>query len=154
MAAMGIYFARRNNTTEDYFLGNRSIPSWAIGLSMLGTSISSVTFLALPAAAYILDYRSIIPNLMLPVAGVLAILFFIPLFRAGSSTSAFEYLERRFGHWIRIYAAVSFLFLQVLRLSTVLYLVAIPMSFLLNVPILVVILVGGVLVAFYTVIGG
>ena len=63
MAGMGLYFARKNNSTEEYFLGNRSFPGWAVGLSMLGTSISSVTFLALPAAAYVLDYRQAVSNL-------------------------------------------------------------------------------------------
>ena len=61
MALMGIYFARKNRSSEDYFLGKRAFPGWAIGLSMLGTSISSVTFLALPAAAYALDMRQFVP---------------------------------------------------------------------------------------------
>ena len=70
MAAMGIYFSHRNTSTEEYFLGNRAFPGWAVGISMLGTSISSVTFLAIPAAAYILDYRQAVSNLALPVAAV------------------------------------------------------------------------------------
>ncbi len=49
MVATGIYFSRRNRTTEDYFVGNRSFSGWVIGLSMLGTIVSSATFLALPA---------------------------------------------------------------------------------------------------------
>ena len=66
MAGMGVWFARKNTSTEAYFLGNRSFPGWAIGISMLGTSISSVTFLAIPAAAYVLDYRQAVTNLALP----------------------------------------------------------------------------------------
>ena len=63
MAGMGLWFVRRNTSTEAYFLGNRSFPGWAIGISMLGTSISSVTFLAIPAAAYVLDYRQAVIDL-------------------------------------------------------------------------------------------
>ncbi|MFI4911666.1 MAG: sodium:solute symporter [Sedimentisphaeraceae bacterium JB056] len=154
MAAVGVYFATRNKSTEDYFLGNRSFPGWAIGLSMLGTSISSVTFLALPAAAFVLDYRNIVPNLMLPFVAVAAILIFIPIFRKGRITSAFEYLEGRFGHLIRLYASLSFIVLQLLRLSTVLYLVSIPISILTGQSIILVVIVGGVFIGFYTVLGG
>ena len=93
MAGMGVWFARKNTSTEAYFLGNRSFPGWAIGISMLGTSISSVTFLAIPAAAYVLDYRQAVTNLALPFVAVIALIFFIPLFRQGNMTSAFEYLE-------------------------------------------------------------
>ncbi|PWM89401.1 MAG: sodium:solute symporter, partial [Lentisphaerae bacterium] len=54
MAGMGVYFMKRNSNTEAYFLGGRRIPGWALGISMVGNAISSITFLALPAAAYVL----------------------------------------------------------------------------------------------------
>lgn len=56
MAALGVYFSKKNNTTEDYFVGNRAFKGWIIGLSMLSTSVSSITFLAFPAAAFTLDW--------------------------------------------------------------------------------------------------
>lgn len=108
MAAMGVFFSKRNNSTEEYFLGNRAFPGWAVGLSMLGTSISSVTFLALPAAAFVLDYRQLVPNLTLPAVALLAAWIIIPFFRQGAAVSAFEYLEKRYGGAIRFYAAFSF----------------------------------------------
>ena len=154
MAWVGFHFAGKIKSTEEYFLGNRSFPGWAVGLSMLGTSISSVTFLALPAAAYVLDYRNIIPNITLPLVAVIAVIIFIPFFRQGRMTSAFEYLESRYCHWVRLYASMSFIFLQLVRLSTVLYLVAIPVAFLTGQNIIVVIIVTGVFIAFYTVLGG
>ncbi len=154
MAAMGAYFSKRNKSTEEYFLGNRAFPGWAVGLSMLGTSISSITFLALPAAAFILDWRMLVPNLTLPIIAIIAIQVFIPLFRHGKATSAFEYLERRYGPLARLYAAISFIFLQIIRLGTILYLVAIPISILTGVHIIWVIIIGGVFIAFYTVAGG
>ena len=154
MTAMGIYFARKNTSTEEYFLGNRAFPSWAIGLSMLGTSISSVTFLAFPAAAFALDYRQVVQNLTLPVAAVLAVIFFIPFFRQCASASAFEYLEQRYGLAIRTYAAFSFVILNLVRLATVLYLISIPLAEMFGIPILWIILICGVVVGAYTVLGG
>ena len=154
MAGIAWYFARRNNSTEEYFLGNRSFPGWAIGISMLGTSISSVTFLALPAAAFILDYRQMVNNLAMPVAGILAVCIFIPFFRRGSATSAFEYLEARYGVAVRTYAALSFIILQLIRIATILYLVSIPVSAMLNMNIVWVMIIGGVFIGLYTVFGG
>jgi len=154
IAAVGIYFSRKNRTTEDYFLGNRSFPGWAVGLSMVGTSISSVTFLALPAAAFVLDWRQAVPSMMLPLVAVVTITVFIPFFRRANLTSAFEYLEDRFGPLARLYGAISFIILQMIRLGTILYLVSIPINLLTGFPIFWVIVVGGVFIAFYTVAGG
>ncbi len=154
MAAMGIHFARRNQNTEEYFVGSRSFPGWAVGLSMLGTSISSVTFLAFPAAAYVLDWRQLVSNLMLPFVAVLAILVFIPFFRRGRLTSAFEYLGDRYGPGARLYGTISFIFLQLIRLSKVLFLVSIPVSLLTGTPLWVVIVAAGIFIAFYTIAGG
>ena len=107
LAGMGLYFARRVNNTKNYFLGD-GIPAWAIGLSMLSTSISSVTFLAFPAAAYVLDWRQVVPNLMNPVIAVIAVILFVPFFRNSAKTTAFEYLQKRFGSGARLYASLIF----------------------------------------------
>lgn len=154
MAGVGIFFAKRNKSTEEYFLGNRSFPGWAVGLSMLGTSISSVTFLALPAAAYVLDYRQGVMNLVLPIVSIVAIFIFIPFFRRGHNTTAFEYLENRYGGIVRFYAAASFVMMQLLRLSVVLYLVSLPVASMTGFSVIWVMIVGGIFIGFYTVLGG
>ena len=154
MAGLGLWFSRRNKTTEQYFLGDRSFPGWVIGLSMLGTSISSVTFLAFPAAAYTLDWRQLVSNLMLPVIAVLAIIVFIPFFRRGNTTSAFEYLGDRFSPGVRLYGTLSFILLQLIRLAKVLFLVAIPVSLLTGFDIRLVIVFVGIFISLYTIAGG
>ncbi len=154
MAGVGAWFSRKNNSTEEYFVGSRSFPGWAIGLSMLGTSISSVTFLAFPAAAYVRDWRQLVSNLMLPVIAVLAIVVFIPFFRRGNLTSAFEYLEERFGPGARLYGTLSFILLQLIRLGKVLFLVSIPVSLLTGIHLNYVIVAVGIFITFYTVAGG
>lgn len=154
MAGIGFYFGKRNTGTEAYFFGNRAFPGWVLGLSMLGTSISSVTFLALPAAAYALDYRQSVTNLMMPIAAVFAMIFLIPLFRRGHASTAFEYLEKRFGAVMRSYGAASFVILQLIRLATVLYLVSLPLAAMTDIPLEWVIIVSGFFIGLYTVIGG
>lgn len=66
MLGLGLYLARRASAAENYFVGRRDFPGWAVALSMLGTIISSTTFLALPAAAYVLDWRQLTVNLVVP----------------------------------------------------------------------------------------
>ena len=154
IAGLGIYFIKKNKTTEDYFLGGRSFPGWAVGLSMMGTSISAVTFLAYPAAAFKLDWRQLFSNLPVPFVALFAIFILIPIFRGKTRTTAFEYLEERFGPLIRLYGAVSYIVLQLLRLGSILYLVAIPIHFLTGVHILFIIMAGGIFIAIYTVAGG
>jgi SSS family solute:Na+ symporter len=153
-AGVGVWFSRRNKTTEEYFLGGRSFPGWVIGLSMLGTSISSVTFLAFPAAAYTLDWRQLVSNLTLPLVAVLAIVVFIPFFRRGKTTSAFEYLGDRFGPGVRLYGALSFILLQLIRLAKVLFLVSIPITLLTGLDIRLVIVFVGIFISLYTIAGG
>ena len=154
MAGIGFYFGKKNKSTEEYFLGNRAFPGWAVGLSMLGTSISSVTFLALPAAAYVLDYRQAVNSFAMPFAALLAVWLFIPFFRRGRATSAFEYLEARYGPFFRAYAAFCFVITQFIRLATVLYLVALPVAGMTGGSLTTVIVVCGFFIALYTVIGG
>ncbi len=154
MVAIALYFARRNTNTEEYFVGNRGFAGWVIGLSMLGTIVSSATFLALPAAAYALDWRQLAVNFAVPLVAVLAVVFFIPLFRRGRMTSAFEYLGLRYGPIPRLYGTVSFIILQVIRTAQVLFLVALPVQFLTGASLEATIIGTGVFVACYTVVGG
>ncbi len=156
VATIGIGFRSlaKNRSTEDYFFGNRGLPGWAVGLSMVGTSISAVTFLAFPAAAYSLDWRLLVPNMMIPVGIVVAIYVCIPLYRSFKIASVYEYLENRFGPFIRFFAAVNFIIGQYLRLGIVLYLVAIPIGPLLGIDVLWVIIIAGVFVTVYSMFGG
>ncbi|WP_414661477.1 sodium:solute symporter family transporter [Horticoccus sp. 23ND18S-11] len=154
MLTLGFISARRSATAEHYFVGHRDFPGWVIGLSMLGSIISSTTFLALPAAAYVLDWRQLTVNLMVPIVAVVAIVIFIPFFRRAGLTSAFEYLGDRFGPVARLYGTASFIFLQLIRLAQVLFLMSLPMQFLTGASIEWVIVGAGVFVALYAVAGG
>lgn len=151
---LGVFFARRNRDTEEYFLGGRSFPGWAIGLSIVGTAISSITFLSMPADAFKTTWIRFLPYVCMPLAAGLAAWIIVPFFRRGRTTSAYEYLEVRFGPSIRVYGAATYVAAQLLRLSLVLYLVALLAHELTGVEVTTCIVVGGVFVALYTVLGG
>ncbi len=151
---LGLYFARRANTTEGYFVGNRAYPGWLIGISMYGAAISSITFVAYPADAYKTAYLRLLICLMLPIGVLIASKFFVPFFRRGKITSAFQYLEGRYGPKTRLYAATVFIIAQCIRLSVIQFLVAMLMHELTGWDVPVCILLGGVVTAFYTIRGG
>jgi len=154
MAAMGVWFARRNDGTEEYFLGGRRFGGLAIGLSMVGTAISSITFLSLPADAYKTYWLRFLPYAFVPVAAAIAVWVVIPFYRRGRTTTAYEYLERRFGPSVRIYGAATYVLAQLLRISLVLYLVALMLHELTGVDPVTCIAVAGLFVALYTILGG
>lgn len=154
MAAFAVIWGRRNVDTEGYFLGGRNMPGWAVGLSLIGTSISSVSFLAIPAAAFALDWRLLMRDYSIIVAGVIAICVFVPLFRAMNYTTANEFLEKRLGRFSRLYCAIIFILTQLLRLGVVLYLVSEPIAMLLGAEVFWVIVLGGLFILLYTVFGG
>jgi len=153
-AYVGFYYHGKHKTTEEYFVGNRSFPGWAIGLSMIGTSISSVTFMAYPADAFRKSYLLLIPGLTLPFVILIASKFFLPFFRRTQVTTAYEYLEVRFGARTRVYAACAFIVGQAVRLTLIHYLVSVLFADLVGINPSLAVLLSGILVAFYTVTGG
>jgi SSS family solute:Na+ symporter len=154
MAGIGVFCARRNRNTEQYFVGGRNYAGWAIGISLIGYSISSVTFVAFPADAYKTAWLRFVPNLMLPVGIFLSAYFFLPFFRRQNVTSAYEFLERRFGPSVRFYAAFAFILGQLVRISVILYLVALVVEKMTGMNPVVCILVAGVVTSVYTIFGG
>ena len=154
MVVVGWLFSRRVRTTEGYFVGNRSYPGWVAGVSLFGAQISSITFVAYPADAFKTAWLRYLLCLMLPVSVFLATRYLLPFFRRGNVTSLFEYLEARFGPKTRIYGASVFLLSQCIRISMILYLVALLMHTLTGWSVPLCLLLGGVVTAYYTIVGG
>ena len=154
VTAIGLYWAKRNKSTEEYFLGNRSFGGWVIGLSMIGTSISAVTFLAFPGDTYKTAWLRIISNIGIVAGTIAAAYLYIPFFRGARATTAYQFIEGRWGHSVRGYAAASFLPGQLLRLATILYLLSQLVHTLTGIPLWVAVVASGIFVSFYTVVGG
>ncbi len=151
---MGLWVSRNNHSTEAYFLGNRAFPSWAIGLSLVGTSISSITFLAYPADAFKTTWIRFIPNLALPVAALIVSYGFLQHYRNNKTTTAYQFLEQRFGPSVRTYAALTFIVAQIVRISMILYLVGLLLQQLTGLDIILSVVLAGLFVSVYTVFGG
>jgi solute:Na+ symporter, SSS family len=154
MAYVGIRFSKRQTSTETYFMGKRSVPAWAMGLSMLATLISSVTFIAYPGSSYAKDSSLLVPGFL--VVGVLALVgtVIIPFYREVVGMSAYEYFEKRLGRPARVYASVAFSLAHFSKMGFVFYLMALTINSMTGWNIDAVIGVAAVVMIFYTLIGG
>ena len=154
MVAIGVYCARKTRSADAYFLANRKMPGWVVAFSMMATLISSVTFLAIPGATFQDDWRFMPGHALYFIPAVVAYVVFMPFFRRGHVRSAYEYLERRFGTWARLYGAGAFLLYQMFRIGIILYAVSLPFQRMSGVELAYVVCILGILVAAYTIAGG
>jgi len=156
MIGVGVWFMKRESsgTTDSYFRGGQRIPWWVAGLSIFATMLSSLTFMGIPARAYQTDMSWYLGQLTILLVVPMVVLFYLPFFRKLNLTSAYEYLEKRFNLPCRIFAALSFILFHIGRIAIVLYLPALALAVVSDIPVTTAILAIGVLCIIYTVIGG
>jgi SSS family solute:Na+ symporter len=154
VVGLGCWFVRRSRNTDAFMAAGRNLPAWAVGLSIFGTYVSSISFLALPGKAFAANWNPFVFSLSLPLAAWVAVRYFVPFFRSGSEVSAYQHLEKRFGAWARTYASVCYLLTQMARMGSILFLVALPLNQLLGWDVRLIIIVTGVLTTLYTLLGG
>ncbi|RTE55206.1 sodium transporter [Arenibacter aquaticus] len=151
---IGLYFSRKQRSTEDYFTGGGRIPWWASGLSVFGTLLSAITFMAIPAKAFITDWSYFMLNMTaILITPVIAYLF-IPYFARLNITTAYEFLENRFNYAARALGSLSFILFQLGRIGIVLLLPSLAISIVTAIPVEACILIMGVLCIIYTAFGG
>ena len=154
VVGLGCWFARRRRGADVFMTGERNLPAWVVGLSIFGTFVSSISFLALPGDAFDHNWNAFVFSLSLPLAAWISTRYFVRAFRTAGAVSAYEHLERRFGTWARVYASVCYLLTQVGRTGTILYLLALPLHELLGWDVRLIIVVVGAMTTVYTVLGG
>ena len=154
LVMMGLYFAGKGSTTDDFFLAGGRMPWWATGLSIFGTQLSSISFMAVPAKVYSTDWVYFLLQMTIIMVAFPVVIFYLPHFRRTKMTSAYEYLETRFNLPVRMYASVSFVLYQLGRMAIVLFLPAIALSTVTGISVYTCIVVMGVLSTLYTVMGG
>jgi len=154
LVGMGVYFSKREKTTEDFFLAGRRIPWWAAGISIFGTQLSAITFMAIPAMAYATDWVYFLGNMCIVLMAPIVILVYLPFYRRLNITTAYEYLEKRFNPAVRLFGSAAYILMQLGRMAIVIFLPAIALSTVTGISIQSCILLMGLLCTFYTVLGG
>ncbi|MBI1247997.1 sodium/solute symporter [bacterium] len=128
MVGIGVYFTQKNKNTDDYFRGGKQIPWWAAGCSIFATMLSSLTFTGLPSKAFAQDWVYAVGNFTIPLVAFLAVYVALPFYRRIDATSAYEYLERRFGSLTRKLASTSFILFHLFRMAIVMSLTALALA--------------------------
>jgi solute:Na+ symporter, SSS family len=150
----GSYFARFQKTTRDYFLTGRSVPWWAICVTIVATETSTLTFISVPATAYAGDMTFLQLVCGYVIGRVIVSVIFIPAYFRGDLFTSYELLQRRFGDRVKNVAAVIFLITRSLADGIRLFATSLVISVVTQVPVTAAVVLIGAAMIVYTVRGG
>ncbi len=154
MIGVGLFFSRRQESAEMFFLGGRRLPWLAVAMSMYASLTSAVTYLGLPGSAYSENIALIIVCIMSPIIAPFILLLFYPLYHRLRVTTSYEYIEKRFGAPARRSVAGLFVLARLGWLGTVVYAPAMALSVVTGIPLWSCICMMGLLATAYTALGG
>lgn len=151
---LGCWFYFRSRDSQSFTSANGSIPSVIVGLSIFGTYVSSISFLANPGSSYVGNWTAFVLSLTIIPLTWIAAKYFVPFYRECGSVSAYAHLEDRFGCWARIYGTICYMLTQLARMGSILFLLALPLHQLFGWNIALIIIVVGLTTIIYSMIGG
>lgn len=151
---LGWYMSRRVKTSEDYYIGDRSAPWWAIGISVMATYVSALSFLGGPAWAYGDGMAALAIHVNYALVIFVCIVFFIPFFYNLSVASIYEYLERRFGPTSRSVMGLLFMGTMTIGAASIMTATAIVITYVTGMPTGAAIVLMTSIVVLYTMLGG
>ena len=150
----GTYQTRGSKNVQDYLKGGNTTPWWTIGLSVMATQASAITFLSTPGQAFHSGMGFVQFYFGLPIAMIVICMVFIPLYHRLKVYTAYEFLENRFDKKTRTLTAILFLIQRGLAAGITIFAPAIILSAVLGWNLLLLNIIIGVLVIIYTVSGG
>ena len=150
----GLYRARGEQTTASYLLAGRSMPWYAMALSIMATQASAITFISTTGQAYVDGMRFVQYYFGLPLAMILICMSAVPLFHRANVYTAYEYLEKRFDARVRALVGCVFLVQRGLGVGMALYAPAVVLTVILGWSEQWTILLMGCVAIVYTVLGG
>jgi solute:Na+ symporter, SSS family len=157
MLTVGVYFYMRakKGSTDDFFVGSRTIPFWAAGVSLYATNTSSISYVAIPAKAFETDWQYMMNKIVTVLGLMFVAVWIVPLFRKLNLVTVFNYLEMRFNASIRMFASALCMLMHVGgRMSIVLFLPALAIATITGTDVVWSILIMGICTIIYTTMGG
>ena len=151
---VGVRFAKGQSSTAKYFSAGGAVPAWAIGMSIFATLISSITFLAYPGDGFAGNWVRLVQGMMVPVVVLLGIGFVVPMYRSVIGLSAYEYFEKRFGYFARVYSSLGFVLAHFSKMGSVFFLLSLAVSSMTGIDTYTVIVVLGIAIIVLTLLGG
>ena len=157
MFGIGLYFyiREKRNSTANFFVGGRSIPFWAAGVSLYAANTSSISFIAIPAKSFESNWTYLTNNLIAVLGLAFVAVWIVPLLRRLDLMSVFSYLETRFHPAIRMLASALCIVTQIgSRMSVILFLPALAIATITGISVTVSVVMMGVFTIVYTAMGG
>jgi Na+/proline symporter len=150
----GLRLTKKADALEGYFLASRSIPWWAVGLSVMATQLSAITMIGTTGQGYAEGMRFIQFYFALPIAMLILSVTFVPFFHNARVFTAYEYLERRFDAKTRSFTALLFLISRAMSCGAIISAPAVVLSVIMGLDITTTCLLIGMPTALYTMFGG
>ncbi len=151
---LGMYFSKREKSTDDYFRGGKRVVWYAAGLSIVATKLSAISYMSLPAKSYDTNWLYI----LLPVGNLAAAWFVaklvIPFYCRLDLTTVYEYLEARFNLAVRIVGSLAYLVFEIARMGILFLLPALALAVVTDLNVFACIGIMGVIATVYTIMGG
>ena len=154
IVSFGYWVGRGNRKVDDFFLAGRSMPWWAVGLSVMATQISAITLIGTTSQAYNDGMRFLVTYFALPFAMVILCVTLVPFFYRAKVFTAYEYLEQRFDLKTRTLTSLLFLLQRGMSMGVTLYAPSLVLSTLFGLPEGLTILVMGGSTILYVMKGG
>ena len=151
---LGFVLSKKIETADDFFLGRRNTPWWAIGISVIATYVSALSFLGGPAWSYSESLAVIAIHLNYPLVVIIVITLFLPFFFNSGVASIYDYMEKRFGPTSRVVISGVFLVSQALTSAAILYATSLVIQFITGIDVRYAIVIVTIIALIYTVMGG
>lgn len=132
VAGLGIYAAGRQSSTSDYFMGGEGLPWWAVMFSVVATETSTLTFISIPAVAYGGNLTFLQITFGYIIGRILVAKLLLPAYFKGKLTTAYQFLEQRFGDSMRNVTSSTFMITRLLADGVRLFATAIPLAIILR----------------------
>ena len=154
VALFGIFKGGKQRTLEDYFLGSKNIPWWAVCFSIVAAETSTLTFISIPGLAYLANLNFLQVTFGYLIGRIIIAKYFLPSYFNGELNTAYEFLEKRFGYKTRSFSSIVFMFTRTAADGVIFFAIAIPLKLMLGIDYSYAIIIIAVISLMYTITGG
>lgn len=154
ITAFGKIIGGKQKTVKDYFVGKKEVSWWVISFSIVAAETSTLTFISIPGLAYLTNLNFLQLTFGYLIGRIIVAQVFLPAYYKGELSTAYSYLQNRFGNKTRSLASVTFLFTRTAADGVRLFATAIPLYLMLDISPMVAIIIIAVVALLYTFTGG
>ena len=154
ISVFGKIIGGKQKTVKDYFIGSQEVPWWAISFSIVAAETSTLTFISIPGLAYLTNLNFLQLTFGYLIGRIIVAQIFLPAYYKGELSTAYSYLQNRFGNKTRSLASITFLFTRTAADGVRLFATAIPLYLMMDISPVIAIIIIAVVALLYTFTGG